>query len=945
MTPERHQLICELLYQALELDSRARESFLNRVCSSDAALRQELDGLLSSSENVRANFLRSSVSRPTLESGTKLGDYEVESLVGSGGMGEVYRARDTRLNRYVAIKVLPADLVSDRKQLWRFEQEARAAAALNHPNILAVYQMGEHKNEPYMVTELLEGETLRVRVRRGPIAPREAAAIADQIGQGLAAAHEAGIVHRDLKPENLFVTKNGVVKILDFGLAKTVRLQRKENEPATEAGAVVGTLGYMSPEQARGFSADARSDIFAFGVVLYEMLTGGRAFERQTAADTLSAVLNEDPPPISRITPSVPRRLRRIVERCLKKSPEARFQHVTDVLHELEHDHGRPWLQVIAACAILALAVGLSLGGRKDLLQFAGTVSRSLFGSHKSKPVLVERKLTANLQDNPVVAAAISRDGKYVAYTDNAKNVRLLLADTGDSHPLALDSSFEPVDWFPDGVHLLLKHTHGDSGLWKFSTWDSRLQQLWSGPIGSTGSMPLRNEAVSPDGSHVAFIGGNDLREVWVMGAGGEEPHKIREFKAPDDIGNLSWSPSGTRLAYILVSGTFAKHDSAIETCDFKGSDCKVALSDPMLWGRDSFGGLAWLADGRIVYSRAANSPNLDEYNLWAINVDSDGRTVQGPEPLTDWKGFAAPGLQAVGRRLLVRKLHSEDVVNILELTSSPRKFQAMPLKTDSWRNWVKSWTVDSRNILLYSERNGRWTICQQSIEGGITEILIAGEENYRDPVPTASGRLLFNSFPSEGVERRVMSTPISGGPHSVLITGPQHYSYDCAYGGTQSCIVAELKENELVFSILDPEKGKGEEIARVPYTARDVAHWSLSLDGSRIAMVETGRESGEIRILNLKDRAVSSLQVQPWRWKYLTNVAWSSDSQGFFAVTSSDTSSALLAIDPSGKATVLHEIDPTHALLGKPVASPDGRYLAFTKVTYVSDLVMLENF
>ncbi len=259
----------------------------------------------------------------TLSPGTKLGRYEIQSLLGSGGMGEVYRAHDFALKRDVAIKVLPSFVSSDPDRLRRFEQEARAAAALNQPNILAIYQLGTHEGAPYLVSELLEGSTLREQIRRGPLSPRKAIDYGVQITRGLAAAHDKGIAHRDLKPENLFVTKDGRLKILDFGLAKLTQgsVPAEHNAPTvaseTGPGLVLGTVGYMSPEQVRGQAIDHRTDIFAFGAILYEMLSGKRAFQKTTSADTMSAVLNEDPPGISQLAPTTPPALQRVVHRCL----------------------------------------------------------------------------------------------------------------------------------------------------------------------------------------------------------------------------------------------------------------------------------------------------------------------------------------------------------------------------------------------------------------------------------------------------------------------------------------------------------------------------------------------------------------------------------------------------------------------------------------------------
>src|SRR5271170_4295638 len=325
----------------------------------------------------------------TLAAGAKLDSYEVLGLLGAGGMGEVYRARDSVLKREVAIKVLPSFVSQDPDRLRRFEQEAQAAAALNHPNILAVHQFGVFEGAPYLVSELLEGSTLRQVVQRGPMPVRKAIDYAVQIAHGLAAAHEKGIVHRDLKPENLFVTKDGRVKILDFGLAKLKQHQPEPDGPApaiaptmtqkTEPGMVMGTAGYMSPEQVRGKTVDHRTDIFAFGAILYEMLTGQRAFQRSTSAETMTAVLNDDPPSISQIVQTTPPGLQRVVHRCLEKNPDQRFYSAHDLAFALEalSDSGssattatvpvssrRRWILAAGAAAITAIAVALVLWWR-----------------------------------------------------------------------------------------------------------------------------------------------------------------------------------------------------------------------------------------------------------------------------------------------------------------------------------------------------------------------------------------------------------------------------------------------------------------------------------------------------------------------------------------------------------------------------------------------------
>jgi serine/threonine protein kinase len=276
----------------------------------------------------------------SLQENAMLGPYRIVRMLGEGGMGAVYRAKDTRLGRDVAVKVLTAVTLSDHERLIRFEQEARATGMLNHPNLLTIFDVGDSEGTPFLVSELLEGETLRDRIAKGPLTPRKAVDVASQMAQGLAAAHEKGIVHRDLKPENIFVTREGRVKILDFGIAKLSAKAGADGPTfqmaATEPGMVMGTVGYMSPEQVRGEVIDARSDIFAFGAIVYEMLTGSRAFKRDSAIETLSAILKEDPPDLADALPNIPPPLEKLVRRCLEKDRDLRFQSARDLAFNLE---------------------------------------------------------------------------------------------------------------------------------------------------------------------------------------------------------------------------------------------------------------------------------------------------------------------------------------------------------------------------------------------------------------------------------------------------------------------------------------------------------------------------------------------------------------------------------------------------------------------------------
>jgi serine/threonine protein kinase/Tol biopolymer transport system component len=486
-----------------------------------------------------------------LAAGTILGQCEIRSPLGAGGMGEVYRAHDTRLNREVAIKVLPESVSSDPERLRRFEQEARAAAALNHPNILAVYQMATHEGVSYMVTELLEGETLRERLRRGAIPLRNAIDYGVQIARGLAAAHEKGIVHRDLKPENLFLTRDGRVKILDFGLAKLALPQSASSDEktvtlqGTEPGVVMGTVGYMSPEQVRGQAADHRSDIFSFGTIFYEMLAGKQTFRRPTAAETMTAILNEDPPSIAQLAANTSPGLQRVVQRCLEKNPEQRFHSAHDLAFALEamsdsaissHAANLPERKESArrrtaiAAAVVAAALGVAV------LAYFGMRGEAV-------PKISEYiQLTHDGQRKQVIATDGSR--LYLTLgTDLSHAVGAMSVSGGEPARIPTPSAMMAATGLSaDGSELLLVDEKGDppSG------------PLWSMPV--LGGSPRRlgeaegnSASWSPDGKRLVY---GNMGDLFLANADGSEPHKLITMKPPSTVANPDWSPDGSHLRF-----------------------------------------------------------------------------------------------------------------------------------------------------------------------------------------------------------------------------------------------------------------------------------------------------------------------------------------------------------------------------------------------------------
>ncbi len=508
-----------------------------------------------------------------LTSGTRLSQYEILSPLGAGSMGEVYRARDTRLDRDVAIKVLPELVSSSPERLQRFEVEAKAAAALNHPNILAVYQMGTYAGVPYLVSELLEGKTLAEAVRRGPLPLRKAIDYGVQIAHGLAAAHEKGIVHRDLKPDNLFVTKEGRIKILDFGLAKVVPPRDAAASAAptlTMPGMAMGTVGYMSPEQVRGLETDHRTDIFAFGAILYEMVMGKRTFERSTSADTMSAILNEDPESISELAPETPVGLQRVVLRCLEKNPEQRFQSASDLAFALEalsdsgitapsgaHAIRRDGTNIgrtnvggtkrdgtkeeasprsrTALTAVALVIVFVVLVGAYFWMQPAPvpTVSNYVQLTHDGLP----KSLIGTDGSRLYLGLGVGSSGSFTSH-----GIAEMSTAGGEPRTMSMMSSPDmiPVGLSPDGSELLVVDGRGAPPR----------GPMWSLPM--LGGSPRRlgdiageTAAWSPDGRLLAY---SNLSDLFVAKADGTGARKLLTVKG--DIKNIAWSPDASHLRF-----------------------------------------------------------------------------------------------------------------------------------------------------------------------------------------------------------------------------------------------------------------------------------------------------------------------------------------------------------------------------------------------------------
>ncbi len=554
----------------------------------------------------------------TLTAGSRLGPYEILSPLGAGGMGEVYRARDAKLGRDVAIKVLPEKLAGDPSALERFEREAKAVAALSHPNILGIHDLGREAGASYAVMELLTGETLRQRLEEGPLPQRKALEYSLQIAAGLAAAHEKGIVHRDLKPENIFVTAEGRVKILDFGLAKVFSPEPDETQSptaaaATEPGTVMGTVGYMSPEQVRGKPADPRSDIFSFGCVLYEMLSGERAFRGDSAAETMAAIAQKDPAELAEPSGRFSTPVERILRHCLEKRPAERFDTAHDLAFALETVLGtaasgrtvaepprarRRWLAAAGTAAAVLLAIagayrlGLSKGGTRE---GGGSFSQLTF------------------RQQPIFNARFAPDGKTVVYSaasaGNTPEILLLRPDYPGASTRGLS-----------GVHLLSVSSRGELAV--LTRVRYLRHQLFEGTLAQ---MPLEGGAPreilngvreadwSPDGKDMAVI-----RDV-----GGKDRLEYPVGKVLCETGgylsNPRFSPRGDRIAFFEHPIKYDDRGS-VAVVDLAGR--KTVLSEGY-WGEE---GLSWSSDGDDVLFSAGTAYN--NFKVYAVSLSGRRRVA-----------------------------------------------------------------------------------------------------------------------------------------------------------------------------------------------------------------------------------------------------------------------------------------------------------------------------
>jgi len=916
--------------------------------------------------------------------GQKVSHYRVLGVLGGGGMGLVYKAEDLKLNRPVALKFLPDELATDSVTLQRFEREARTASSLNHPNICTIYEVEEHETQPFIVMELLEGETLREVISKSAASAsgesrclplRQLLDLAVQIAEGLDAAHQKDIIHRDIKPANIFVTTRGQVKILDFGLAKVAKAatETPPDDPGeedvrasetgipyesptehslTRTGLAMGTAGYMSPEQVRGEKLDARTDLFSFGLILFEMATGTRAFSGDTAAVIQNAILNRALPPAKELNPEVPDSLEKIIRKALEKDREARYQTATEMCSDLKRlnrdiELATHTSQAHAEGASITqprrYGWGLWIGASLAVILLAFALGFRWFKGRQIAPAkrLSERLLTHNTAENSLMSAAISPDGKYMAYVD-PKGLHLTVIESGEFHdvplPEELRTNLLDVTWSPDGEKLILTAQSNVAGyvIWVTSVFGGAPRKLRD-----DGQWPV----ASPQDSSIAFIS-RHRHEIWVMGADGENPHRIlaseNEFYA-----GLAWSPTGRRLAYIKGG---SQDGGSIETVSLEGGPPSVVVSDPRLRAND-IPGLIWTRDGRMIFDSQGSWPN--GANLWEIMADPrTGKPSGRATKVTSWDGVV-PYSATISRdatRLAVLKGQLRDDVYVGELKDGGMRMASPTRLTVSESNdYPSGWMHDSKTILLWSNRTGRDQIFRQQLEQDVTEPLIPGadDENYAEMSP--DGRwILYWSSPhaaagSATTTNHLMRLPVSGGlPEQVLearidaTTG-----FHCPSRPVGSCIFSHWDKGQLIFYELDPIQGQGQELARTKLGLMTELSWTTSPDGLRIAVATRDQLPEQVRVLDSRSGAERNLQL-PHGWR-IFDMGWTADGSALF--TAARTNVFFIArIDLDGKTHVLLDQGRIH-VLSFPRPSPDSRHLAFSQRSRETNAWLLENF
>jgi Tol biopolymer transport system component len=885
-----------------------------------------------------------------LSPGARLGPYVVSGPLGAGGMGEVYRARDTRLERDVAIKILPERLAADPAARRRFEREARAVAALSHPNILAIHDVGLEEGMPYSVTELLEGSTLRERLAGDGVPLRKALDWGLQVSQGLAAAHDRGIVHRDLKPENIFITADGRAKILDFGLAKGADAdeegpltQAPTRGAATEPGTVLGTVGYMSPEQVRGKPLDARSDLFSFGAILYEMMSGRRAFAADTAADTMSAILREDPPDLPAEGGAGPQALERIVRHCLEKNPDDRFQSTRDLVFSLQAAMGLASSGATAAGATPAAGVNSVAGARRAgrLPAFAlglvlgaagagGAASYLMRGTAEAPPVV--RTISYSGLDR---APSGSRDGRFIAFVserDGQQRIWLKQYPGGDEVALTSGPDSEPR-FSPDGSQVLFMRYEGPvPALYRVATVGGEPRKVAENAVGGDWS---------PDGRRIVFVrnvreGNAEHAVVHLIDANGQGDRELLVDEVRVDLSTPRWSPDGKTIGITRRLGENAA--GTVLLVDAATGKARI-LEQPPPAGLLST--VAWSADSRsIVYSQAAGiAASGDIAQSTAARLVRQ-EVLSGRDETVLWLPGHASYVEPFGDRQLILGITATRQ-NLSEAASGGAASSRWLTRGNSVdRQPVVS--PDGRWVLFSSYRGGGLDLWKLSLETGAAKRITEDPADDWDPAFTHDGRDILWSSSRTGRFEIWMCDADGLGARQITHDGVDAENPTMT-PDTKWIVYNSGNPAHSGIWRIHPDGTGAERL--VPGT------WStpeVSPDG-RFVIFRTGTEPRAVRIARFADGVLLDLPVEVSPEQFSARPRWLPDGRSF-AFTALDAAGVrgvfLQPFTPGSDTRALRRplagFDPT-----APVESfgitPDGAHVILSTTDRIQSLMLVE--